>query len=153
MKPTALILCLAILFCTWPHRQVKAEEKVTVIVCLGMVAVIVGGVVIYGLVKVCKKKFPPPPRPTGTNNIPTNGIPKDSITASGSLNFTSVAEADQWLSLIPASTGNAQIEVEWTTNFLDWQRLPAVTGSLEDFVVIHSNPPAASCFYRVRVGQ
>lgn len=126
------------------------HEKVALIVVVIVVVVcVVGGTVIYSIAKFCKRKFPPPPSSNnGTNNITAKVWDGESATV---LSFETKEQADQWLSLIPPSTGTARFQLEWTTNFSDWNTLPEVLGSIEDFAVIHTNPPMAGAFYRLRV--
>ncbi len=79
-KLFTLGLIASLLFSGQPHAKARAVECNALII--GGIAVIVGGVVIYRLVKFCKAHFPPPgsnpspapPTPQPTNDVPTNTL-------------------------------------------------------------------------------
>lgn len=90
---------------------------------------IIGGIIVYVLVKICKRVFPPPPPPNGIVQVVESGeFPtSDEVAQGGSpipvinlpnFQFDPVPELRQG-----ATISDVQMEIQRSTNLLHWEPL------------------------------
>ena len=130
----------------------RAMALICVIIVVAAI-LIVAGTIVYMLIKLCKKILPPPGS-GGTNNIVevitfdnVNNFAEDGPITLPALTFPELAAPTGKTDEKPF--GNGWLEIERTTNLVNWETIlvitnPAYTFLLED----DTNPPPAAAFYR-----
>lgn len=123
-------------------RRNSALALIGLLIFLAAV-IIIAGAIIYLLIKLCRKVFPPP----GSNADPVVevietfppivlNLPSNPGLSQG---FVQAVDATQW-----------KAEVQRSTNLVDWQPILVTNGDFQFGFDCDTNPPADRAFYRLR---
>lgn len=107
---------------------------------IGVAMLVCGGVVVYCLVRTCKKVF-------NTNNPPRQMWESNQSPMCIEIVLPCAGDGSNQSLII--SGVDAMHELQRTTNFSDWDTIDAKYGDVDELNFEDYNPPASSAFYRL----
>ncbi len=132
------------------HHHQHGLALVSAVIVLACI-LIIGGIAVKVLLNLCKRINPPVAQPgDASTNAPTTsvaGITTEGVWQAPQLRFAPLAAPEGQTAANPF--GNAHLEVERSTNLVDWEVIAIFTNVPDvDLMSIDSNRPPDRAFYR-----
>ncbi len=133
------------------HHHHHALALVSAVIVLGCI-LIIGGIAVKILLNLCKRINPPVKQPGDpSTNAPTTslfpGVTTEGVWQAPQLRFAPLAAPVGQTAANPF--GNAHLEVERSTNLVDWETIAVISEPGEKSIMEYdTNPPPDRAFYR-----